>query len=75
MYTKFISDKSDWVNADSISPLKYVILYVNRLYSKQRNVGKSRLNELTLFKHSFGGLGADTLTFRESTPFSGEVGE
>ncbi len=37
------------------------------LYSKQRNAGKSRLNESTLFnrihKHSIGGFGADTLTF------------
>ncbi len=48
------------------------------LYSKQRNAGKSRLSESTLFnsihKHSFGGLGVDTLTFCESTPFSGHVG-
>jgi hypothetical protein len=38
-----------------------------RLYSKQRNAGKSWLKESTLFsrihKHSFGVLGADTLTF------------
>ncbi len=37
------------------------------LYSKQRNAGKIRLNESTLLnrihKNSFGGLGADTLTF------------
>ncbi len=33
-------------------------------------------NESTLFnKNSFGGLGADTLNFCESTPFSGQVGE
>ncbi len=47
------------------------------MYSKQRNAGNSRLNESTLFKriykHSFEGLGADTRTFCESTPFSGEV--
>jgi hypothetical protein len=43
------------------------------LYSKQRNAKKSRLNVSTLFnrihKHSFGGLGADTMTFCESNPF------
>ncbi len=44
------------------------------LCSNQRNAKKSRLNESTLFnrihKHSFGGLGADTLTFCESPPLA-----
>jgi hypothetical protein len=47
-------------------------------YSKQRNALKSRINESTLcnriHKHSFEGLGADTLTFCKSVPFAGEVG-
>jgi hypothetical protein len=41
--------------------------------SKQRNAGKSRLSESTpvnrIHKHSLGRLGADTLTFCESTHF------
>jgi hypothetical protein len=47
--------------------------FVLSLFSKQRNAGKSRLIQLTLFnyvrKHIFGGLGADTLTSCESNPF------
>jgi hypothetical protein len=40
---------------------------------KQRNAGKSRINQLTLFyrihEHSFVRLGTDTLTFCKLTPF------
>jgi hypothetical protein len=43
------------------------------LYSKQRNEGKIPLHESNLFngihEQSFRGMGADTLTFYESTPF------
>jgi hypothetical protein len=51
-------------------------MFTPSLYLKQRIATKSRLNESTLFtcvhKHSFGGLGVDTLTFCEETPFSYE---
>jgi hypothetical protein len=41
---------------------------------KTKQCGKESTLFNCLYKHSFGGLGADTLTFCESTPFSGEVG-
>jgi hypothetical protein len=48
------------------------------LYSKQRNAGKSQLNESTLFclihKHRFGGLGGRYTNFMRVDPFSGGVG-
>jgi hypothetical protein len=53
-------------------------MFTQSLDLKQRNPAKSRPNESTLctciHEHSFGGLGVDTLTFCELTPFSGVVG-
>ncbi len=58
--------------------LLVAVNYSSRACIQNKKCGKSRLNEWKLFnnihKHSFGGLRADTLNFRELTPFSGEVG-
>ncbi len=44
-------------------------LYATRACIKKKKYGKESTLFNSIHKHSFGGLGADTLTFREWTPF------
>ncbi len=64
----FCESTSTVSRAFPISLVRIPTTHMKSLYSKQRNAGKSRLFLTKFMNTTFRGMGADTLTFYESTP-------